>query len=1291
MMIPGYKIRSQLFTNEAITVFRGERLQDNSPVILKIHNSEFPENTDIARLKHEYEVMNDIKQPGVMRVIGLEKVEHRYLLVLEDIPNTLTLREAIQNGKMNLDVFFKMAIQISRILLELHNAHIIHKDINPNNIIMTDNGENVKLIDFSISSRLLHQRQDVVSPEAIEATYAYMSPEQTGRMNCTIDQRTDLYSLGVTFYEVLTGQLPFQTDIVAEWLYLHMVKQPTPPYEINSKIPEMLSKLVMKLLSKSPEDRYATAYGLIADLERIQKDWKEHLETTFALGEHDHTSYFQIPQKLYGRLEEVAQIVKAVSTIQRGMILVSGYPGIGKTTIIKEAHKTIIKEHGYFCEGKFEQFQQDIPYSALIQALSKLIHQLRSSDEKNMLEWKTLLQKSLGSNAQLIVDIIPELEAFIGKQPQVPVLPPAEARTRFELVFYDFVQTFANHQHPFILFFDDMQWSDIATIDLLQQLLHDETLQNLLIICSYRDNEVTAAHALTALIDDLGKHHVPIERIIVKPLDLESVKQMVADTLFTTDSIEPLATLIYSKTGGNPFFVIAFLRMLYEEKYVTFDMKLGQWVWDMHVLKKLSVSENVVDLVVSKIAKLPKETQEALKLAACIGNQFDLKTLAMTADQSIGDSARVLWPALEANLIIPLSEEYKLVMADASYAATHQRVMYKFSHDRVEQAANSLLSGNQRKIVDIRIARLLLTNTDSEDFQEYVFEIVNHFNSALELITNSAERYEVAVLNLKAGNKAKSSIAYNSAILYYKNAVELLGPSGWIDHYQESLDAGTGYAECLHLTGHSIEADKLFSDLLKNAKTKMDKAQIATLLTISYTLQSKFDEAVAAGVMGLKIMGIYVNPKPNVLSVLYELIRVRWRLRGKTPDDILKLPHLTDPEKILTVRLVERIGAAAYLVNPNLLAKLHLQGIIFCLDNGYSAESGMAFMIYATILVSGFGKYKLAYQTYLIGEKMVEQFEDYRMRAIGYFGMNTLIAPWVVPYNKCLPLLDKVYQQGRQAGELVYTGYAAALSPSAMIIEGADLLDVEKKLKAVTITAEFTGNVDVMGSIHTLDKMIPVLRGEQPVSYFQPRINQFHENKIPYAHPVTYGTAGILCLMTCYLTENWDDAYRILETTRKYVKSDYMRPLFLVSEYYFYSALTLLSMYENASFFRRLVYKHRIRDSLNKLKTWSELCKENYGAKYYLVLGGLYHVNGNVAKAVPAYDRAMLIAHEQGQAHLEAIACEFIARIFASKYDLKPVKVNLQQAMFLYERWGAFGKVKLMKERHPDLESKESL
>ncbi|MBC1220656.1 AAA family ATPase, partial [Nostoc sp. UCD120] len=543
--------------------------------------------------------------------------------------------------------------------------YIIHKDIKPQNIIVNLATCQVKIIDFSISSLLFQEKPKLSNPGLLEGTLAYMSPEQTGRMNRSVDYRTDFYSLGVTFYEMLTGQLPFSATDPMELVHCHIAKQPIAVEQLNPQIPQVISAIIMKLLSKTAEGRYQSAFGIKADLETCLDQLEQtNSITKFAIGQHDHSSQLQIPEKLYGREAEINILMNAFEKVNQGnkeLILVAGYSGIGKSALVNEIHKPVIKHRGYFIAGKFEQFQRNIPYASLIQAFQELMQQLLTDSEAQLSTWKEKLLEALVPNAQIIIDVIPELELIIGKQTEVPQLASAEAQNRFNLVFQKFINVFAQKEHPLVVFLDDLQWADLASLKLIQLLITDAEIQYLLLIGAYRDNEVDASHSLMLVLQEIEKNSSNVQIVHCQNLKITHVCQLVSDTLKSNlENSKELAKLIFNKTAGNPFFINQLLKFVHQEKLLLFDFITAQWQWDIQHIQMLGITDNVVELMIGKIQKLKDSTQNILKIAACIGNRFNLNILSCVNEKSPNDTALEIWEALQAGLILPLSDNYKL-------------------------------------------------------------------------------------------------------------------------------------------------------------------------------------------------------------------------------------------------------------------------------------------------------------------------------------------------------------------------------------------------------------------------------------------------------------------------------------------------------------------------------------------------------------------------------------------------------------------------------------------------------
>ncbi|TAK73594.1 MAG: serine/threonine-protein kinase PknK, partial [Gammaproteobacteria bacterium] len=1061
----GYNQLEQLYVGESIVVYRAIREMDGRSVILKMLKEEYPDPADIARLIYEYNLLKDLTITDIVRTEGFEKQQHHYAIVLEDIPNSCTLREFLFTHKLSIEDFLQIAIQLAAALDQLHETHIIHKDINPDNILITKDGKQIKLIDLSIATQLSEEEQVAVNPEVLEGTLPYISPEQTTRMNRSIDRRTDLYSLGITFYEMLVGRLPFEANDAIEWVSYHIAKQPVPPHDIIADIPEMVSKIILKLLAKSAEDRYNTAEGVKKDLQICLTAWeKDHTIPAFTLGVQDRAGMFHIPQKLFGREKEAYQLLEVFEKINRGareVLFVEGQSGIGKSSLINEIQKPIIRQRGYFITGKYEQYQKDLPYDGLIQAFRNLIQQILTESKQRVNYWRDQLNKAISPNGQVIINVIPEVEKLIGKQLPIVELPPTEARTRFELVFFDFVRTFSRKDHPLVLFLDDMQWADTGSFNLLTQLLQDTEVNYFFLLCTYRNKEIATTHPIFEMKTQLEKANISLRTITLKPLTQKNVMQLLNETLNTEEHIDELAKLIMEKTAGNPYFVNLFLTSLYKNHQLTYDTTQGQWVWDIASLKNLPIADNVADLVINEISRLPEATQEALKIAACIGNQFSLATLIALQTQPAETMTRLLWIALEEKWIIPVSTNYKLSLDDANIMTNSMKIVYRFSHDRVQQALYSLISEEKRKEIHFKLGYLLLAEYSGGN-ESLLFNVVHHFSICLNLIKKPEEKLKIAELFSKAAYKAKFSIAYDVAVSYLQAALQLLGDKAWKEHHDLVFYDTLNLANCLYLSGSFEQADMQFNALLDKAKTVLEKVKIVQNRALAYTVQSKYTEAANIVEEGLRLLGIKLPHSSSKFVVVWELIKTKWLLKGKKPSDLLKLPIMQDPEKIMIMELLENMATYSLVANPGnyyRIACVSMRAIHYSLSYGNHPGSAQCYLHYALIEFIR-GNVENAYELIQVSIKLCERYNPSQLGTIYLLGMR--VFPWKMSYRECLVYLNKASQLNFESGNLPYYQYAAVAIISMMMLANYPMAEIEEKLKNYLSDYQYTRNDTVV-------------------------------------------------------------------------------------------------------------------------------------------------------------------------------------------------------------------------------------
>jgi serine/threonine protein kinase len=804
---------------------------------------------DLDRLAHEYGLKDELDSAWAARPLELMREGGRSLLVLED-PGGEPL-DRLLGRPMVLEGFLPFAIGMATALAQVHQRGLIHKDIKPANVLVNSATGQAWLMGFGIASRLPRERQAPAPPEVIAGTLAYMAPEQTGRMNRSIDFRSDLYALGVTLYQMLTGELPFTASDPMEWVHCHIARHPDPPDERVAGIPAPLSAIVMKLLAKMAEDRYQTAAGLSVDLRKCLAQWESHRSIEpFPLGASDVSDRLMAPEKLYGREHELETLLGAFDrVIANGateLMLVSGYAGIGKSSLVNELQKALVASRGLFASGKFDQYKRDIPYATLAQAFQSLVRPLLGESEGELGRWRDSLIEALGPNGQLIVNLVPELELLIGKQPPVADLPPQDAKNRFQMVFRRFLGVFARAEHPLALFLDDLQWLDSATLDLIEHLVTHSDVRRLLLIGAYRDNEVDRAHPLIRMLDSIRKGGARVEEIVLAPLGLDDIGQLAIDTLHCEpEGARPLAQLVHKKTSGNPFFAIQFLTALNQDGLLVFDPVAPAWRWDIDRIRARSYTDNVVDLMVEKLNRLSVPAQEAMKQLACLGNVADVATLTLVYEKTEEALHADLWEAVYAGLVL------------------RQESAYTFLHDRIQQAAYSLIPEERRADVHLRIGRALLASMTADQLAEHLFDVASQLNRGAARLIERDEKAQVATLDLRAGRKAKASAAYASACAYLAAGMALLDERDWDSRYELMFHLRLEHAECAFLTGNFQIAAQLIEELLHRAASKVDQAAVYTLNVLLCTAKSETAQAVDSALTCLRLFGIDLPTHPT--------------------------------------------------------------------------------------------------------------------------------------------------------------------------------------------------------------------------------------------------------------------------------------------------------------------------------------------------------------------------------------------------------------------------------------------
>jgi PAS domain S-box-containing protein len=1290
LVIPGYKIIEELYSNVNTIVCRGQRELDKQLVILKILSKEYPTPIDLAKFKHQYEVTKNLNLVGVIKSYNIENYQNSIFIVLEDIGGQSLHQFMTSTKKIEVLDFLRIATKLVEAIGELHQSNIIHKDIKPENIIINPETRQVKITDFSIASLLSRENQTIKNPNLLEGTLVYMSPEQTGRMNRSIDYRTDFYSLGVTFYEMLTKQLPYQSSDAMELVHCHIAKQPVPPHHLNNEIPKALSDIVMKLMAKMAEERYQSAFGLKVDLEKcLTKLERSGQISSFIIGQQDLSNQLQIPQKLYGREAEAITLLNTFDRVSSGtteMMLVAGYSGIGKSALVNEIHKPIVQQRGYFIDGKFDQFKRNIPYTSLIQAFQELVRQLLTESEQKIQTWKEKILVALGHNGEVIVDVIPEVELIIGKQPLVPQLGPAESQNRFNFVFQNFIRVFTNKDHPLVLFLDDLQWADSASLKLIQLLVTDPDSQYLLLIGAYRDNEVSPAHPLMMTLDEIQEANTTVNTISLQALAISDINQLIIDTLScNTERAQPLAELVLNKTNGNPFFLTQILKSLYSENLLTFDLSVGCWQWHIEQIQDMGITDNVVELMVSKIQKLGENTQNVLKLAACIGNRFDLDVLCLVNEQSLSVTSDYLWVALQVGLILPLSDAYMItqVLDNVEDLA----VSYKFLHDRVQQAAYALIPEDQKKEVHLKIGQLLWQSTPPDHLEEKIFDIINHLNIGAELFTLQDDKYELAKLNLIAANKAKLSNAFESALNYAIAGKNLLAEDCWTTKYQLSFELHRECAICHFLTGNIEVAEELFSITLSRTTTNIERANVCAEMELLYLSLGRHQEVINVIIKSLRDLEMDVPNETDTEGLLNSANKMRaqaFEIIGERKiADLIDLPDMTDKVSIAAFKHLGNLAPSAFFLNMNLYLWLGAKNLHLSVTKGNSPISAFGYSVCGLSTIISTGNIELAYELAKLGVEVSDKFNNITIKGSCYFHF-CLINSWKKHFEIDAHYAKLGFQFAMDAGDYFFISWSAHARIRAMTLMGTPLAQLNAEVEKYVGTVK-KANYENAAFLIAPQRMALTLQGLTNNKYsfsddsfdetiFVQETTAF-ENKAPIANYYIYK------IQSLYLLGNYTDAYALISEASKYVSEQWVE----ITEYYFYYSLVIAAVVNQLSHEDKEKYKKILDENQLKMKAWATTGSENFLHKYLLIAAEVARIDGNDMEAIDLYNRAIESAIDHKFIQNEALANELAAKFWLGKGQDKYAKTHMSKAYYGYQCWGAIRKVEDLENQYPQL------
>ena len=1025
-----YRLGAAVWESGSSVAYTARIVDTDRAVLVQTPRSSASSPRELEWLRRGFEFAARSSSKSLVRPLAEDLSRDSPVLVFED-DGSRPARGLMEQGRIELDACLSIGIGLARAVGEIHTERLTHRNLTDLSVWINPATLDVRLFDFTLASRDARTEARYEGVGHIRGDLRYLAPEQTGRMNRVVDYRCDYYSIGVLLYRLLGGRLPFEADDPLELVHSQVARRPTPLHVVNPLLPETLSEIVLKLLAKPAEERYQSALGLRSDLNECFRQWQKTKSINrFAVGARNSFEIFEISQRLYGREIEIAVLLEVFNSVARGMsrlVLVTGPPGIGKSRLVNELDKPIVGARGHFLLGKFDQHKRNVPYFAFVQAFTKLIGEILSESDSRIAEWRGRLDQVLGPNAGVIIDIIPDLEMILGSQPPVQQLPPVAARNRFNRVLRDFVRVFASPKRPLCIVLDDLQWADSASLGLLEILVTDPETSHLMVVAIYRDTEVGVSHQISHLLNRLSDQSLPVRRIALEPLQAADVQALLEDSIHGDGQrVAELTGIVLRKTGGNPFFINQFLQYLHDEGLIHFDQGIAGWAWDAAEIDTKGLTDNVLDLLADKIGKLRDETKRALKVASCLGADFDLRSVSLAIAKPPRTTFSILREALAEGLI--LSPDQYLAVADepATALAAHSpdNVRFRFIHDRVQQAAYALIRPQVRNRLHLLIGRRLLATLSRDEIEEAPFDILNNINRAAGLLDDAGQRDALARLNLHAGRKARASLAYDDALRYLRAGLGLLEADPWVTQYQLSFDLHCECFECEYHLGSFAEADRLVEMLLENARSDLDQAKIYYTKILLDTSVARYREAIRSGVEALSLFRVNYPPWPRKHDLIRELLIAKSLIRGRHAAALLELSEMTQPEKRAAAKLLMSLLPAAYFLSPDLLMLTGLKIVTLSLRNGNTPASSTGYVLYGLGIGAALGQYATGHDFGQLAVELAARHDDITARCKTLVIFGGFVNFWRRPIDTSVAILSEAYAVALQAGDFQYANYA---------------------------------------------------------------------------------------------------------------------------------------------------------------------------------------------------------------------------------------------------------------------------
>lgn len=1277
--------------SDSSIVYLGYNKKSNIPVILKVLNMQTPSEKYLVRYKRDYQITHDYSNSSKYIIKSIELIEDKKLVaVVEEYFGGSSLSRIMQQKPLSLNEALIYGIELCKAIAEIHHIGIIHKNINPKNILINQETGILKLIDFSIASTFSSEPTSIINPNVLDGTLAYSSPEQTGRMNYSLDYRTDLYSLGVCFYEMFTGKLPFEFEDPLELIHAHIARMPASLDTINTSVPKIISNIILKLLAKSPDDRYQSSWGIEADLKNCLKQLQDTgTIKQFDIAQHDNPLALIIPQRLYGRQEEIQNLLNVFEEVCQGsnrLMMVTGYSGIGKTSLVNETHKPITEKRGYYITGKFDQFQRHIPYSAFITAFKGLVDYLLSENNEVISNLRNKLNETLGQNASVLIEVLPDLALLLGPKEKIENLAPFEHNRMLGEAIQTLIGTISQKEHPLVIFIDDLQWIDTASLNLLKVIMQSVEIRYLFLIGAYRSNEVSATHPLIKMLDMLADEKISVGKITLTPLPVRAVGELISDaTLCEISEVQELTNLAMQKTEGNPFFLIQFFKMLYHEKMLTIDVERKKWVWNIEEIKNQNITDNVVELMIQRLQKLPVETQELLSLASCIGASFNLPTLSTVLEKTVIEIYHKIFPAIQENYILPVSTSQltskKLTEAEILIS------QFRFQHDRIQQAGYALLDEKQKAQYHFKIGSQLLDKLSEQDREERLFEIVNHLNQAKSLIPSDLESQWLD-LNLQAVVKAKKTAAYDAALFYTKTGIENLRSDCWETQYKTTFTFYKEWVELEYLIGNFEASEKVFYEALKNAQSNLDKCELYLIPIVQLFFLNQYEESIQLGRKALELIDIVL---PDIDTILNEIDNEKKlfdkNIEGKVIASLVDLPEMTDPRIKMALAILNKISSSAAYDNRLLYQYIAVKRSNLTLEYGNNRLSPAGYGTLGILCGPVWNDPKTGYEISKLAVGLSEKYDDLRQQTVTLclLGYST---PWVKHFRHAFSIFDESVQLCQVSGEYLYGMHAliakvvyhffSGLPLGKLLPELQESNELFKKFKyevgCTTVDASTIIINNLQGKPTKLFDFVSGVDLSESALLDLCDIHKVNFTKMLYSFykSIVYFIYGEI-----------DEAFLLNQEARKTAEDYTFWEIF--AELTFYNSLIIISKLHRMDPDERSIFKDQLANNVNRLKGWAENSPENFQHKYSLVKAEIARMNGDSLAAINFYNEAITSAQKNNFIQQEALANELYGKYCLELGYWYFAYLSLMKACSLYAIWGAAAKVKLMAMQYPEI------